>query len=253
MGKFLIEIDEHAPAAGRQAAEIAFTQHRIRALFEKQGESRQVRRGDRLHHAGDEPRYAYLVTGGWLARMRSNAAGDPAFTGVHIAGDMVGADAVLNGRLDDDITALTHGSVLRARVNVVLARMSEDVGTAIAMARLLATDGRFLREALLAVGRQTSSERLSAFVLQTHHRLVAAKLIPEHATCFDLPLTQAQLAAVTGLTGVHVNRVLKLLRDSGCLEIRSGVVHINDMTALQREARSGRLAHGHRESRMIAA
>lgn len=185
--------------------------------------------------------------------MRSNAAGDLAFTGVHITGDLVGADAVLNERLDDDIVALTHGSVLRIRVDVMLALMSEDAGTAIAVARLLAADGLFLREALLAIGRQSSSERLSTFVLQTYHRLVAARLVPQDAMSFDLPLTQAQLAAVTGLTGVHVNRVLKLLRDSGCVEFRSGVVHINDMAGLQREARSGRLAHEGRHALHSAA
>lgn len=221
-------------------------QQRLRVVCAESGSAHRIRRGELLHHAGDPLRHVHLVLEGWVGRTRASVAGDVAFTGVHIAGDIVGVDALLSGELPDDLTALTNGSVLRAPVQAVRASVMRDVDLALEITGLLTADSRFLREALLSVGRQSSSERLSTFILQTRQRLVAAGLIAEDARCFDLPLTQVQLAAVTGLTAVHVNRVLRLLREAGWLDIRSGVVRINDMAALRREARSGTLAQATR-------
>jgi CRP-like cAMP-binding protein len=53
---------------------------------------------------------------------------------------------------------------------------------------------------------------------------------------YDLPLTQADLADVTGLTSVHVNRMLKKLRDRGLLTFRGGRVAVGDWEELQRIA-----------------
>jgi CRP-like cAMP-binding protein len=55
-------------------------------------------------------------------------------------------------------------------------------------------------------------------------------------TGYILPLTQADLADVTGLTSVHVNRMLKKLRDEKLLTFRSGRVTIGDWERLQRLA-----------------
>ena len=186
----------------------------LRALFRKAGEARPVRRGERLHVAGEPLAHVHLVARGWIGRCRSTANGDAAFTGVHIAGDVVAADGLLNERVDDDLLALTDGSVLRL-------------------------DAGFLREALFAVGRLSSTERLSVFVLQTFRRQVAAGLIAADARAFELPMTQAQLAAVTGMTSVHLNRVLRSLRERGCLELRDGVLRIDDLPALERQAGAG--------------
>ena len=53
---------------------------------------------------------------------------------------------------------------------------------------------------------------------------------------YALPLTQADLGDVTGLTSVHVNRMLKKLRDDELLTFRSGEVVIHDWDRLQRTA-----------------
>ena len=214
----------------------------LRAIFFERGERRQVRRGDVLHIAGDPVRHLYLLVEGWIGRIRANAAGETAFTALYIANDAVGVDAVAGGLLDDDIVALTDAVVLRVPRDVARAGIVADMDAAMVLVRLLTAETAFLREALMAVGRQSSTERLSTFVLQTYRRLIAAGLVAEGATRFELPLTQAQMAAVTGMTGVHVNRVLRLLRDGGCLDVRNGTARILDMALLERESRFGTLA-----------
>ena len=184
-------------------------------------------------------KHDYLIENGWIGRTRSSEAGDSAFTGVYIAGDIVGADGVLSERLDDDLIALSDGSVLQFATGALRTFVSTDADAAIVLVSLLVADSGFLREALFATGRMSSCERLSTFVLQTYVRLISAGLIAEDARSFDLLFSQTQLAAVTGVTPVHINRTLQLLRGAGYLDVRNGRVEIHDLEGLRREAQSG--------------
>ncbi len=53
---------------------------------------------------------------------------------------------------------------------------------------------------------------------------------------YQLPLKQADLADATGLTSVHVNRMLRKLRNDEILTFRGGEVVIHDWERLQRLA-----------------
>lgn len=210
----------------------------MRALF-ADGDTRLIGRGERLHLAGEPLTHLHLLTRGWVGRTRSTAAGDAAFTGIHIPGDILAADGLVNAAVDDDLFALNDAAVRRLPVAAVREAVARDLGAAGSLLGLLAAETAFLREALFAVGRLSSSERLATFVLQTFRRLTAAGLVRPTERRFALPMTQSQLAGVTGVTAVHLNRVVQTLRREGCLELGGGFVRIDDMGALERRAGSG--------------
>ena len=49
---------------------------------------------------------------------------------------------------------------------------------------------------------------------------------------FDLPLTQQELSDILGLSAVHVNRVLQVLRSQDLIELRSNRLIILDKAGL---------------------
>jgi hypothetical protein len=51
-----------------------------------------------------------------------------------------------------------------------------------------------------------------------------------------MPMLQADLADACGTTAVHINRVIRALRERGLLEIARGRVTIPDMAELERYA-----------------
>ena len=61
-------------------------------------------------------------------------------------------------------------------------------------------------------------------------RLTAAGMA-EHGT-FELPLTQTDLAEILGLTPVHINRMLKQLREEGLLTFKNKTVEVRDWDLL---------------------
>jgi CRP-like cAMP-binding protein len=203
------------------------------------GEPRAVARGVRLHHAGEPLTQLHLIVRGWTGRSRSTAAGEAAFTGVHMAGDIPCVDGVVNERVGDELFMLCDGVVRQAPVELVRDAAARDPAVAGALLRLMAGETAFLRGALFAVGRLSCSQRLANFILQTFHRLVAAGLVAPTQRRFALPLTQSQLAAVTGVTAVHLNRVVQQLRAQGWLELGGGFARIVDMAALEGEAAAG--------------
>lgn len=206
------------------------------AIFARHGDPRAIARRGVLHQAGAPLTHVWLVTSGWFGRLRFAGDGADAFTGIHIPGDVIGLDAVARERLPDEVRALTDASVLRLPVDALRSTIAADGAAALEVVRLLADDAAYLREAVFSIGTQSGIERLSTFFLQTYYRLQAAGLSAADAERFPLPLTQVQLGAVTGLTSIHVNRVLKQLREARLLAFRGGTVHILDPAGLQRVA-----------------
>lgn len=76
----------------------------------------------------------------------------------------------------------------------------------------------------------TATERVASLMLELRDRLQIVGL--GEARQFPCPLTQEMLADAAGLSAVHVNRVLKELRESGALVLRSGVAMITAPQAL---------------------
>lgn len=209
----------------------------LAALFAAHDDRCLVKNRERLHRPGDPLSHVYRVEAGWIGRFRSGREGSEAFTGIYMVGDVIGLDAVRNGEIRDEICALSHGTLLRLPFAEVRAMVEGGGPVALEIAQLLAADSDLLREALFAVGTQSSRERLELFLDQTWRRLLAARLIEPDAKRFDLPLTQAQLGAITGITPVHVNRVLRTLRDDGPFSVRGGTVHITEAARLRQVAR----------------
>ena len=51
---------------------------------------------------------------------------------------------------------------------------------------------------------------------------------------FDMPLRQQHIPDATGMTVIHVGRVLGALRNDGIVHIAGGTLTITDLSALQR-------------------
>ena len=87
-------------------------------------------------------------------------------------------------------------------------------------------------EHLVSVGRRTALERTAHFFMELAERLTLVGLATE--TDFKCPLSQFVIADALGLTAIHVNRVLRQLRELGLLTLRSGTVQIHDLGKLRK-------------------
>ena len=89
-------------------------------------------------------------------------------------------------------------------------------------------------EHLVSIGRRNAIERTAHFFMELAERLNLIGLATE--TEFKCPLSQFVLADALGLTAIHVNRVLRQLRELELLTVKKGRVHIHDLDGLRKLA-----------------
>ncbi len=94
---------------------------------------------------------------------------------------------------------------------------------------------------LLRLGQLSAPQRLAHLLLELHERLHAAGLAGESS--FRLPLTREHLADALGLSVVHLDRSLRMLRVRRLLDIRFGGVTLLDRRELL--VLAGREAQAH--------
>jgi CRP-like cAMP-binding protein len=87
------------------------------------------------------------------------------------------------------------------------------------------------REWLMRNSHLPAHAALAHFFCEMFARAQAAGLI-DGDSC-DLPLTQELVADALGLTAVHTNRTLRILRDTGVVEWRGGKLHVHDFDKLR--------------------
>jgi CRP-like cAMP-binding protein len=95
---------------------------------------------------------------------------------------------------------------------------------------LLSCEAAMYAERVIGIGRQSAVERLSHFLLELLTRLQAIGLADELS--FNMPLTQEQIGDLLGLTGAHVSRTLRQLRDDGLIVVAGQKVTITNFPAL---------------------
>ena len=89
-------------------------------------------------------------------------------------------------------------------------------------------------EHLVSIGRRSAIERTAHFFMELAERLTLIGMATE--TEFKCPLSQFVIADALGLSAIHVNRVLRVLREQDLLTVRKGSVRIHDLARLRKLA-----------------
>ncbi|USQ98022.1 Crp/Fnr family transcriptional regulator [Caulobacter sp. RL271] len=200
------------------------------ALMGLLGPIRTVPAGRPIVEPGDRPSFSTFVVSGFCARFSLTPNGGRQLTEINVAGDFVDLHSLLMRQMDHGVVALAD-CVIAPAAHDALRRLTE---THPHLTRLLwletVVDGAIHRQWLVTMGQQNAASRLAHLLCELYCRTEAAGLASDHR--FPLPMTQADLGDVLGLTQVHINRVLMELRRQGLVEWKAGQVTLNDWDAL---------------------
>jgi CRP-like cAMP-binding protein len=156
---------------------------------------------------GEAVESCIILLTGFAYRHKVTGDGQRQIMSVHMPGEFLDLQNSLLGLADHNVQALTRCEVAMVPVSAlrVLAEARPQVGRAMWIDTLI--DAAIFREWIVNVGRRDSMSRLAHLLCEFALRLEAAGLARDRR--YELPMTQEQLADCTGLTPVHVNRVLK--------------------------------------------
>jgi CRP-like cAMP-binding protein len=197
-------------------------------------EARTIAPKSVLIHSGEYLTKSTLLLDGLMCRYKDLKDGQRQVTELHVAGDFVDLHSFTLKRLDHNIMALT-----RCRIALVpherLKRLTENYPHLTRIYWFTTNlDAAIHREWELSLGRRSAMARVAHLFCELQARLRLVGLANEAG--FDFPITQIDLAECCGMTAVHVNRVLRDLREQGVAEFRRAKVSITDLPRLRRIA-----------------
>ncbi len=194
--------------------------------------TRDVPADKTIIHAGHDLAESVLLLEGLMCRYRDLRDGSRQISELHVPGDFIDLHGFSLKRLDHSIMSLTACRI--AYVSHERLREITEQHPHITRLLWLSTniDAAIHREWVLSLGRRDALARTAAFLCEMYLRLKTVGLVDGFA--YDLAITQTDLAECLGLTAVHINRTLKLLRERGLVEFRNRRVVIHDFEALAR-------------------
>lgn len=175
----------------------------------------KVPRARHLIRDGDEADRCCMLVTGYACRHKTTSAGGRQIVSFHVPGDILDLQHLMLGRADHNVQTITEATVAWTPCAALktLARQRPIVGEA--MWRDTLIDASIFREWVLNVGRRDAKSRIAHMLCEFAARQRAAGLA--EADRFVLPMTQEDIADATGLTPVHVNRMLQLLGEEGVI------------------------------------
>jgi CRP-like cAMP-binding protein len=194
----------------------------------------KVKRGSQLTEEGQTGHKVFVLHAGWACSYKELANGQRQIISFPIAGDCVGLRSALLSASDHSLSALTDVVVTSVAGTRILQCINEFPRLGAALFWAASRDGATVVEHLVNVGRRSATERTAHFFMELAERLNLIGVATEAE--FKCPLSQFVLADALGLTAVHVNRVLRQLREQGLMTLRRGTVRIHDFKGLRKFA-----------------
>lgn len=204
-----------------------------RAILDLPYRLRRLDAATYLVREGAVPRQCSVLVDGFAFRQKVTGDGARQIIAVCIPGDAVDLQNMFLDVADHAVQMLVRGTVADVQredlQKLVLTRPM--VGAAIIQLTLV--EASILREWVVNVGRRDARERVAHLLCEFAVRLEYRGIATPGG--FELPMTQEQLADATGLTPVHVNRVLKALEADGLISRKRRHIYYPDWRALQVE------------------
>ena len=201
-------------------------------LADLQSTSQRVKRGKQLMREGEAGHEAFVLQAGWACSYKDLPSGGRQVISFPIAGDFVGLRSILLRTADHSFEALTDSMVSSVDSAGMLQTFSEFPRLGAAILWAASRDEAMVVEHLVSIGRRNAIERTAHLFMELGERMLLVGLSAE--TEFECPLTQYVLADALGLSAIHVNRVLRQLRELRLLTVQHGTVTIHDLQGLRR-------------------
>ena len=190
----------------------------------------KVDRGKELFREGQNGHQIFIIEAGWASSYKDLSDGSRQIINFPIPGDCVGLRSVLLHASDHAFSVLTDATLTTINATRMKQLFEDFPGIRAGFLWSAARDEAMAVEHLVGVGRRSAIERTAHFFMELADRLMLVGLATE--TQFKCPLTQYVLADALGLSPIHVNRVLRDLRERKLLSLKSGTVTILDLQGL---------------------
>jgi len=186
--------------------------------------------GRDLVHQGQLDQAAYILISGWSCSYKILANGQKQIIDFHILGDFLWLRSVVLHVSDHNVEPVTDIEVTEMHASDLMKAFADTPRPTTAVLWAASRDEAMVVEHLGNIGRRDAAERTAYLLLELGARLSLDGMGSKAG--YACPLSQYLMADALGLSSVHVNRVLRTLRESRMVTFRDGFVTFDDYDRL---------------------
>ncbi|RZM80017.1 FNR family transcription factor [Pseudoalteromonas rubra] len=192
-----------------------------------------LHKGDFLFESGSELNAIFAVRSGSFKSYTISEQGDEQITGFHLAGDLVGFDA---------INKMQHQSFAQALETSMVCEIPFDTLDELAgklpklrqqIMRLMSSEINYDQEMLLLLNKKTAEERLATFIYNLSNRFGERGFSRKE---FRFTMTRGEIGNYLGLTVETISRLLSRFQKADIIKVEGKFITILDIDELAKAA-----------------
>lgn len=189
-----------------------------------------IRAGGYIVREGESASVCSILIDGFAYRQKTLGKETRQIIGLNFPGEALDIANVFLSPTDHDVRALTDCSIASVSHAQMIEMIDKNPSIASAILKSILIDASVSREWLVNLGRRTGKDRISHFLCEFALRLDCDGVSSQY---HSLPqITQAEIGDATGLTAVHVNRMLRSLENDKLIERHGRMYRIPDLNSL---------------------
>jgi CRP-like cAMP-binding protein len=199
-----------------------------------EAQQRTVRRDTVIISEGEPARELYVVQKGWLQSSVLLGNGGRQIMRINLPGDILGFPSLAFDDAPETVTALTDATICPFDRERLALLFVEHPRLSALLFGLTVAERAQLADRLASIGRTSARARVASLLCEIFARL---RLVngPE-CDSTHIPLTQEEIGDATGLTAVHVNRMIRNLVEDGVIDRSGNSFRLLDRKHLENEA-----------------
>jgi CRP-like cAMP-binding protein len=204
------------------------------ALERLEERERPVRRGAAIQRENDRTGDMFVVRRGVIMSSMLLDDGSRQILRFLFPGDVIALSSLVYRETPETLTALSETVVApfeRMTLSDILAAHPRLAALLLVYSQI---ERAALTDRLAALGRTSAKTRVAAVLIDMRNRLRAGD--KSITNSFTLGLTQEEIGDATGLTAVHVNRMLRQIEEEGLIARENGRVTFTNERGLIRAA-----------------
>ena len=185
-------------------------------------------------HSTEWSEFVSIICHGWAMSSAALPDGRRQILSFLLPGDMLSAGSLfepISGRPVEAVTDVTYRNYKRSDLKSILFEFPDAFD---ALTKPYLEEKKQADQLAVDLGSRTADERIARLILYLKDRLTKRGMAQDHT--MEFPLRQHHIADATGLTPVHVSKVLSKFRRDGLIEISNRSLTVLDPAEFGRVA-----------------
>jgi CRP/FNR family transcriptional regulator, anaerobic regulatory protein len=202
----------------------------MRALEATVKSHRKLSKGEYLYRVGDPFHSLFAIRSGSTKNCEITADGSVQITGFHLAGELLGMDAISSEQHPCDVVALETTEICELPFDKLEALANEVPGLQHQLWRLMSREIADEEIQLVMLGRMKAEERLATFLLSFSRRL---QKLGNSSSVLRLPMSRQDLGDYLGLALETVSRLFSRFQEEKLITVQGRNIKLLDAGRLK--------------------